>query len=100
MLTPHGIALLALGLYWQAMGLVSWATLREARPPRSPAQIWGLRSAAVVMLGVTAACTLLAVWPPVFALRSTLGGAACLAWFLLAQPLGVALCGPAPKRGA
>ena len=33
----------------------------------------------------------MALWPPVFGLVSTLGGALCLAFFLIVQPAGTAL---------
>jgi hypothetical protein len=38
---------------------------------------------------VCAACTALALWPPVFGCVSTVGAAACLAFFLGVTPLGV-----------
>jgi hypothetical protein len=40
---------------------------------------------------LAAACTAVALWPPRFGLVSTLGGAACLGFFLTAQPAGTAL---------
>jgi hypothetical protein len=40
---------------------------------------------------VAGACTAVALWPPRFGLVSTLGGAACLGFFLIAQPAGTAL---------
>ncbi len=43
----------------------------------------------VALLGVSSA-TVLALWPPVFGLVSTLGGAAGLGFFLAIQPLGIA----------
>jgi hypothetical protein len=42
-------------------------------------------------VGLAAACTGVALWPPRFGLVSTLGGAACLGFFLIAQPAGTAL---------
>ena len=42
-------------------------------------------------LALAAACTAVALWPPHFGLVSTLGGAACLLFFLLVQPAGTAL---------
>lgn len=42
-------------------------------------------------LALAAACTAVALWPPRFGLVSTLGGAACLGFFLLVQPAGTAL---------
>jgi hypothetical protein len=42
-------------------------------------------------LALSAACTAVALWPPRFGLVSTLGGAACLGFFLTAQPAGTAL---------
>ena len=43
----------------------------------------------VALLGVSSA-TVLALWPPIFGLVSTLGGAAGLGFFLAIQPLGTA----------
>ena len=40
---------------------------------------------------IAAACTAVALYPPHFGLVSTLGGALCLAYFLLVQPAGTAL---------
>ena len=42
-------------------------------------------------IAVAAGCTALALWPPRFGLVSTLGGAACLGFFLIVQPAGTAL---------
>ncbi len=42
-------------------------------------------------LAIAAACTVVALWPPHFGLVSTLGGAACLGFFLTVQPAGTAL---------
>jgi hypothetical protein len=53
-----------------------------------------IRLAALFIVGeiaLAAACSAIALWPPRFGLVSTLGGAACLAFFLLAQPAGTAL---------
>src|SRR5262249_46481052 len=40
---------------------------------------------------LAAACTAIALWPPVFGRVSTIGGALCLLFFLLVQPAGTAL---------
>jgi hypothetical protein len=40
---------------------------------------------------LAAACTAVALWPPIFGRISTLGGALCLLFFLLVQPAGTAL---------
>jgi hypothetical protein len=40
---------------------------------------------------LAAACTAVALWPPVFGTVSTVGGALCLGFFLLVQPAGVAV---------
>ena len=45
----------------------------------------------VADLAVAAGCTAWALWPPRFGLVSTLGGAACLGFFLIIQPAGTAL---------
>lgn len=45
----------------------------------------------VATLGLAAGVTVLAAWPPWFGLRSMLGAAAALAFFLGVQPIGVAL---------
>jgi hypothetical protein len=56
-------------------------------------------------VAVAAACTALALHVPVFGTVSTVGGAACLAFFLLVQPLGTAVRDAlrppdrAPRRG-
>lgn len=53
-----------------------------------------IRLAALFIVGevaVAAGCTAVALWPPRFGLVSTLGGAACLGFFLIAQPAGTAL---------
>jgi hypothetical protein len=42
-------------------------------------------------IALSAACTAAALHPPRFGLVSTLGGAACLVFFLLAQPAGTAV---------
>ncbi|MEP7123666.1 MAG: hypothetical protein ABJE95_22250 [Byssovorax sp.] len=42
-------------------------------------------------IALAAACSAVALWPPRFGLVSTLGGAACLGFFLTAQPAGTAL---------
>lgn len=42
-------------------------------------------------LAIAAACSAVALWPPRFGLVSTLGGAACLGFFLIIQPAGTAL---------
>lgn len=42
-------------------------------------------------VALAAGCTAVALWPPRFGLVSTLGGAACLGFFLIAQPAGTAL---------
>jgi len=42
-------------------------------------------------LALAAGCTAWALWPPRFGLVSTLGGAACLGFFLVVQPAGTAL---------
>ncbi len=42
-------------------------------------------------VALAAACTAVALRPPRFGLVSTLGGAACLGFFLIAQPAGTAL---------
>ena len=42
-------------------------------------------------VALAAGCTAVALWPPRFGLVSTLGGAACLGFFLTAQPAGTAL---------
>lgn len=42
-------------------------------------------------VALAAACTFVALCPPRFGLVSTLGGAACLGFFLIAQPAGTAL---------
>jgi hypothetical protein len=42
-------------------------------------------------LTIAAACSAVALWPPRFGLVSTLGGAACLGFFLIIQPAGTAL---------
>jgi hypothetical protein len=42
-------------------------------------------------IAVAAACTAVALRPPHFGLVSTLGGAACLGFFLIVQPAGTAL---------
>jgi hypothetical protein len=44
-------------------------------------------------LVIAAACSAVALWPPRFGLVSTLGGAACLGFFLVVQPAGTALRG-------
>jgi hypothetical protein len=59
----------------------------------------------VAVLLLAAACTAVALWPPVFGTVSTVGGALCLVFFLLVQPAGTALRdavlvpGRAPVRG-
>jgi hypothetical protein len=45
----------------------------------------------VAELLVAAACTAVALWPPVFGRVSTAGGVLCLAFFLLVQPAGTAV---------
>lgn len=45
----------------------------------------------VAELLAAAGCTALALWPPLFGALSTLGGALCLAFFLLVQPAGTAI---------
>jgi hypothetical protein len=50
--------------------------------------------AALFIIGdvaLAAACSAVALRPPRFGLVSTLGGAACLGFFLIAQPAGTAL---------
>jgi hypothetical protein len=42
-------------------------------------------------VALAAGCTAWALWPPRFGFVSTLGGAACLGFFLVAQPAGTAL---------
>jgi hypothetical protein len=42
-------------------------------------------------LALLCGCTLLVLWPPVYGTVSTLGGALSLAFFLLVQPVGVAV---------
>ena len=42
-------------------------------------------------LAIAAACSAVALWPPRFGLVSTLGGAACLGFFLIIQPAGTAV---------
>ena len=42
-------------------------------------------------LAIAAASSAVALWPPRFGLVSTLGGAACLGFFLIIQPAGTAL---------
>jgi hypothetical protein len=42
-------------------------------------------------IAIAAACSAVALWPPHFGLVSTLGGAACLGFFLAVQPTGTAL---------
>ena len=42
-------------------------------------------------LVLAAACTVVALWPPIFGRVSTLGGVLCLGFFLLVQPAGKAL---------
>lgn len=44
----------------------------------------------VLVLAVAAGCTAIALYPPHFGLVSTIGGALCLAYFLLVQPAGTA----------
>jgi hypothetical protein len=45
----------------------------------------------IAEIGLAAGCTLVALWPPVFGMVSTIGGALCLGFFLLVQPAGTAL---------
>lgn len=74
-------------LTWREPALISTveplAWLAGAR-----VKLFGFVAALLVLGG---ACTALALVPPVFGLASTLGGAACLALFLLAQPAGTAV---------
>ncbi|MFT3773114.1 MAG: hypothetical protein QM820_47645 [Minicystis sp.] len=42
-------------------------------------------------IGLAAACTTIALWPPIFGRVSTIGGALCLFFFLLVQPAGTAV---------
>ncbi|MDP2316889.1 MAG: hypothetical protein Q8P41_28615 [Pseudomonadota bacterium] len=100
MLTPCGLGVLALLVLWQTTLLVAWATLREVAALRQRAVSgrrpllsrvgWVLLCTGLLLCGA-AACTALALTAPVFGTVSTVGGVACLAFFLLVQPLGTAL---------
>lgn len=67
--------------------------LVAATDPRAWARASMARCAAFAVAEVLAAagCTAVALWPPAFGLVSTIGGALCLAFFLLVQPAGVAV---------
>jgi hypothetical protein len=91
MLTPLVLGGLALAVFWQTTLLVSWATVREVTHDTDPRRAAQIRWVVAGMLLGAAACTTLALWPPVFGRISTVGGLAGLAFFLLVQPLGTAL---------
>ena len=101
MLTLPVLGALALAVLWGNTLLVGWATVLEIRRAPLP----GPRLAAIVLgiagiLAAAAGCTALALRAPVFGPVSTVGGAACLAYFLLVQPAGTALrdFARAPRR--
>ncbi len=92
MLTHAHLGLVALAILWLNTVLVAWATLREAARIRGQvARFARLVLGVLAIVGGAAACTALALRPPVFGAVSTAGGVAGLAFFLLVQPLGTAL---------
>lgn len=81
------------GARWQLEPGVAGAVLISAIDPRR----WLARKCGMIVgfivgdLAIAAACTLVAVWPPLFDWVSMLGAVAGLGFFLAVQPLGVSV---------
>jgi hypothetical protein len=97
----------ALFVLWGNTLLITWATVQElaalrARAPHARRDAGLVSFGLGAIVGGAAGCSALALSAPVFGPVSTVGGAACLAFFLLVQPLGTALRdrarAPAPSR--
>ncbi|APR76300.1 Hypothetical protein A7982_01647 [Minicystis rosea] len=72
-----------------AVGEMLVATIDPRAVVARKAALAGAFIAAELLLA--AACTAVALWPPVFGRVSTIGGALCLGYFLLVQPAGTAV---------
>jgi hypothetical protein len=81
------------GERWQLEPAIAGAVLISAIDPRRwlARRCWMIVGFIVGDLAIAAACTLLAVWPPLFGWISMLGAGAALGFFLGVQPLGVSL---------
>jgi hypothetical protein len=78
---------------WQLEPGIAGAVLVSAIDPRRwlARKCWMIAGFIVGVLAIAAACTLLALWPPLFDWISMLGAGAALGFFLGVQPLGVSL---------